>query len=167
MQSGAFFPWQGDPGYMLSLQLLGSGASARSRWGGEFEYRNFETRVAGVSGVDMESFILRGMWQQHFRPEAFVTPYVGLGLGVAINVVDDRKIDRNRGEDIRGSTGAGLDAIFMMGIRALIRGAEYMSVFAEGRVGVGFDMTGRNDEDGVEVEQIGGVSLNGGIRFRF
>jgi hypothetical protein len=167
LQAGGFVPWQGDAGYSLSLQLLGSGASGRSRWGGEFEYRSFESRIVGVSDVDVESYILRGMWQHHFRPDALVTPYIGLGLGVSVNVVDDGKVDSTKGRNVRGSTGAGLDGIFLLGVRATLPGAEYMSLFAEGRVGAGFDVSDRNDESGAEVENMGGASGSAGIRFRF
>jgi len=48
---------------MTSVQMLGSGASGRSRWGGEFEFRSFDTKVQGVNNVDVDSFVLRAMWQ--------------------------------------------------------------------------------------------------------
>ncbi len=167
LQAGAFVPWQGDVGHAITLQFLGSNESAKSRWGGEFEYRRFESRIVGVSDVDVESYILRAMWQQHFRPDALVAPYIGLGLGVAINSVDDSKVDREKGRNVRGSTGAGLDALFLLGVRVTIPGAEYMSLFGEGRLGVGFDVTGRNDSSSLEVENLGGASGSIGVRFRF
>jgi hypothetical protein len=36
---------------------------------------------------------------RRFRPDALVTPYTGLGIGIAINVVDDDKGFDAAGED--------------------------------------------------------------------
>jgi hypothetical protein len=97
MQAGAFVPWEGDVGPSLALQLLGSSSSAKARFGGEFEYRRFDSTIIGVQDVGVESYVIRAMWQQHFLPDAAVTPYLGLGLGMSVNVVDDDKVDRVRG----------------------------------------------------------------------
>lgn len=167
LQGGVFVPWQGDPGFTTTLQLLGANRSGRSRWGGELEYRRFESRISDVPDVEVESFILRAIWQHHFRPEAAVTPYIGLGLGISINEVDHHKVDLAHGSDVRGSTGAGLDGLFLIGIRVIVPGAEYMSLFAEGRAGLAFDATGHNDRTDVIVENLGGASGNVGLRFQF
>lgn len=167
MQGGVFVPWQGDVGYSLLLQLLGSNASAKARFGGEFEYRNFDSTIVGVSDVEVESYVIRGIWQQHFLPDAPVTPYIGLGLGIAINDVDNGKVDRVRGRKVRHSTGAGPDGLFMLGIEAKIPDLDYMSIFAEGRIGFTYDFVDREDKSGLETENLGGASGNVGIRFRF
>jgi hypothetical protein len=167
MQAGGFVPWQGDDGYSLLFQLLGSNASAKARFGGEFEYRNFDSKIMEVPDVKVESYVIRAIWQQHFLPEASVTPYIGLGLGIAINEVDDQRVDRVRGRNMRGSTGAGLDGLFMFGLQARIPGVDYMSIYGEGRVGFTYDFTGREDKSGVETENIGGVTGSAGIRFEF
>jgi hypothetical protein len=167
MQGGGFVPWQGDAGYSLLFQLLGSNASAKARFGSEFEYRNFDSKIMEVSDVKVESYVIRAIWQQHFLPEAPVTPYFGLGLGIAINEVDDRKVDRVRGRNMRGSTGAGIDGLVMFGVQARIPGVDYMSIYAEGRVGFTYDFVGREDKSGVEAENLGGVTGSAGIRFEF
>jgi hypothetical protein len=166
MQAGAFTPWQGDVGFTTTLQLLGSNQSGRSRWGGEFEYRNFDSKIAGVPNVDVESYVIRAMWQYHFRPDSALTPYFGLGLGLLINSVDDDEVDLGNGRNVRGSTGAGLDALFLFGLDFKLPG-EYVSLFAEGRVGMGFEGTGDNDNSDVYFENMGGASGNLGVRFRF
>lgn len=167
VQVGGFVPWNGDAGVMTTVQVLGSNASGRSRWGGEFEYREFDTKISGVKDVDVDSYLLRGMWQYHFRPESVATPYVGLGLGVTINVVDDDKVDRAWGFNARDPVGAGLDGVFLLGVAVNIPGAEYMSIFAEGRLGLAFDVAGRGSRSGVTVENVGGASGSAGLRFRF
>ena len=164
-QVGGFAPWSGDAGVMTSVQLLGSGASGRSRWGGEFEYRNFDTKVQGVSNVDTSSYILRAMWQYHFRPEAVATPYIGLGLGVTIAAIDDDKVNDALGNDSQDHNGGGLDGVFLQGVSVNIPGVDYMSVFAEGRLGLAFEASENNND--WDVEDVGGASGSAGVRFRF
>jgi hypothetical protein len=107
------------------------------------------------------------MWQYHFRPDAAVTPYFGLGLGLLIDSVDDDKVDLGNGRNVRGATGAGLDALFLFGLQFTLPDAEYVSLFGEGRVGIGFEGTGDNDNSDVIFENMGGASGNVGLRFRF
>lgn len=167
VQAGGFVPWQGDAGPSFLLQMLGSNASAKARFGGEFEYRRFDSKIIGVSDVDVESFVVRAVWQQHFVPDGPITPYIGLGLGLAVNDVDDHKVDRVKGRNVRSSTGAGPDGVFMLGIQAKLPGVDYLSVYGEGRVGFTVDIIGRNDESGLESENLGGASGSAGLRFRF
>jgi hypothetical protein len=167
MQAGGFVPWDGDAGYSLLMQLLGSGAAGKARFGGEFEFRSFDSKIVGVSDVDVDAYVIRAVWQQHFAPDAPVSPYIGLGLGVAINDVDDEKVDRVRGEETRGNTGAGPDGVVMLGLQARIPGVDYLAVYVEGRAGFSIDITDRNDQTGLESESLGGASGNAGLRFRF
>jgi len=168
LQAGGFVPFQGDAGPTVLLQLLGSNASAKARFGGEFEYRGFDSTIMGVRNVDVDSYAIRAVWQQHFMPDAPVTPYIGLGIGVSINDVDASKVDRAYGRNVRHATGAGPDGVFMLGIQAKIPGLDFMSIFGEGRVGFSYDFSGRADKSAtVETENFGGASGSGGIRFRF
>jgi hypothetical protein len=166
-QVGGFAPWNGDAGVMTSIQMLGSNASGRSRWGGEFEYREFDSKIAGVRNVGVDTYLLRGMWQYHFRPDAVATPYIGLGLALAITSLDDDKVDNAKGFNAIDSVGAGLDGVFLLGVAVNVPGAEYLSIFAEGRIGLAFDATGRGSRSGVTVESVGGGSGSAGLRFRF
>lgn len=167
LQAGGFVPYQGDAGPSLLLQLLGSNAAGKARFGGEFEFRHFDSKIVGVRDVGVESYIVRAVWQQHFAPDGPVTPYIGLGLGIAVNHVDDGKVDRVKGRNVRGSTGAGPSGCFMLGFDARIPGVDYLSLYAEGRVGFTVDFTGRNDKSAVETENLGGASGSAGLRFRF
>lgn len=164
-QVGVFAPWSGDPGVMTSVQLLGSGASGRSRWGGEFEFRNFDTKVQGVSNVDVDAFVLHAMWQYHFRPEARVTPYIGLGLGIIVTSMDHDKVNDAIGNNEQDRIGGGFDGLALLGVSANVPGADYISVFIEGRMGLAFT-TSENDGDW-NTEDMGGGSGSAGLRFRF
>lgn len=164
-QVGVFAPWSGDPGVMTSVQLLGSGASGRSRWGGEFEFRNFDTKVQGVRNVDVDAFVLHAMWQYHFRPEAMVTPYIGIGLGVIVTSMDHDKVNDAIGSNQQDRIGGGFDGVALLGLSANIPGAEYIAVFIEGRMGLAFS-TAENDGDW-DTEDVGGGSGSAGLRFRF
>lgn len=166
-QVGGFAPWSGDAGVMTSLQILGSNASGRSRFGGEFEYRGFDSKISGVRHVDVDSYVFRGMWQYHIQPDATFTPYFGLGLGLVISEVDDRKVDAVKGFNARDSLGAGLDATFLFGLSVNIPRVDYLSVFAEGRIVGAFDVAGKGSRDGTTVENVGGGSGSMGVRFRF
>jgi hypothetical protein len=165
VQVGGFVPWDGDAGVMTSVQVLGSNASGRSRWGGEFEYRSYGRDIQGVNGVDASSYVLRGIWQYHFRPDSLLTPYVGLGLGLTINVVDDDEVDDALGFNARDPVGAGLDGTFLLGVSMNVPGVEYMSIFAEGRLGLAFDAA--EEDDDIEVDNVGGGSGSAGVRFRW
>jgi hypothetical protein len=164
-QVGVFAPWSGDPGLTTSVQLLGSGASGRSRWGGEFEFRSFDSKIQGVTDVDVDSFVIHAMWQYHFRPEAVATPYIGLGVGVTVSAIDDDKVNDALGSNQQDRIMGGFDGVFLLGVSANIPGAEYMSVFAEGRLGLAF-ATAENGGDW-DVEDVGGGSASAGLRFRF
>ena len=61
---------------------------------------------------------------------------------------------------VRCSTGAGLDALFLIGLQLTFPGAEYVSLFGEGRAGLGFDATGDNERTHVIIENLGGASGN-------
>ena len=84
LQGGVFAPFKGDPGYSIALQMLGSNQTGKSRFGAEFEYREYKSKIAGVLRVDVDQYLLRGMWQYHFQPDALFTPYVGLGFGISL-----------------------------------------------------------------------------------
>lgn len=166
-QLGGFAPWSGDAGVTTGFQILGSGASGASRWGGEFEYRHFDSKISGVRNVDVDSYVFRAMWQYHFEPDAVFTPYLGLGLGVVVSDVDDGKVDAAKGFNAIDSVGAGLDAVVLFGVSFNVPRTDYLSLFAEGRVGMGFSTFGEGSGSGVDTENVGGASGSAGVRFRF
>lgn len=167
MQGGLFGPWQGDLGYNLGVQMLGGGASGRARFGGEFSYRNFDTHVLGVPDVDVDAYSLRGVWQQHIVPAAVVSPYLGLTFGITFTNVDNDRVNDAYGIKLRGESGFAIEGQFLAGVDAKIPTTDYLSVFVEGRVGFGYELSDRDDKTKIESENIGGVQGLSGIRFRF
>jgi hypothetical protein len=167
MQGGVFGPWQGDAGYSLGLQMLGGGATGRARFGAEFEYRNFDTHILGVSDVDIDAYAIRAIWQQHFVPDKAVTPYIGLAFGMTFTNIDDNRVNNALGVDARGEAGTGVEGQFLFGIDGKIPNSEYLSVFAEARVGFGYELNRLNNRSRIESENIGGIEGLTGVRFRF
>jgi len=167
MQGGVFGPWQGDAGYSLGLQMLGGGASGRARFGAEFEYRNFDTHILGVSDVNIDAYAIRAIWQQHIVPDRLISPYLGLSFGLTLTSIDDDRVDEVRGVDARGDSGAGIEGQFLFGIDGKIPDSEYLSLFAEARVGFGYEFNHLNNRSRIESENIGGIEGLTGLRFRF
>ncbi len=50
--AGSFTPWDGSTGPGFAIQLGGGPRSGRFRFGGEFEFRRFETKVFKIPDVD-------------------------------------------------------------------------------------------------------------------
>lgn len=167
MQGGVFGPFNGDPGYSLGLQLLGGGASGRARFGAEFQYRNFDANILGVSDVDVDAYALRAVWQQHILPSRSISPYLGLTLGVTLTNVDNNRVNSVLGVDARGESGAGIEGQFLFGVDGKIPNTEFLSIFAEGRIGFGYEFNRLNNRSRVESENIGGIQGITGVRFRF
>jgi hypothetical protein len=167
MQAGVFGPWQGDAGYSLAFQMLGGGASGRARFGAEFEYRNFDTHILGVSDVNLDAYAIRAIWQQHFIPDRLVSPYIGLSFGMTFTNIDDNRVDDVLGFDARGESGTGVEGQFLFGIDGKIPDSEFLSLFAEARVGFGYELNRLNNRSRIESENIGGIEGMTGVRFRF
>lgn len=58
---GVFSPWDGDTGYSVLAQAMGSTETRHWRFGGEFELRDYGSEFFGVKGVDVQSYHLRAL----------------------------------------------------------------------------------------------------------
>ena len=84
---------------------------------------------------------------------------------MTIDKIDDDKVNDAIGSDQQDRIMGGFDGLFLLGVSMNIPGAEYMSVFAEGRMGLAF-ATAENGGDWT-TEDVGGGSASAGLRFRF
>ena len=165
--SGVFSPWDGDSGYNVSGTLHAGLGSDRFWVGGEFEYRHFEGRIKQNFRPDYNSFVLRFNFQYHPFPKAVVSPYMGIAVGVVLNKVDDNHQSGgvNAGDRVRSDVSGGFSMVGLAGLEIpLVR--ERVQVFAEGRLGNTSDLWKRKGGN-YQMDQIGGVTGMGGLRFSF
>jgi hypothetical protein len=130
-----FVPYDGSAGVSGLVQLLGSG-SEKFRFGGEIEYRRYDSSIFGVDDVGFDSGSIRAIAQYHLWPDSSIDPYVGAGFGADFNVIDADKVEREL--EARGNAfasvqefGVGLGLLGLVGVEVPLTPA--VALFAEGR----------------------------------
>lgn len=173
---GVFQPWDGKVGGGGMIQGFAVLLDGHLRIGGEFEGRTYETRVFSVDDVDVQSYVLRPQAQWVFFPKS-ITPYLGLGLSLHVNVWDQREIERARpGLDLDGNVGTSGGIVGIAGVEAPL--GDHLSVFLEGRADASVQFTQECATvvvngflvdvcDDVKSNQLGGATGLLGVRFRF
>ncbi len=164
---GIFYPFQGKPGFNAIVQATGN-VSPQERFGVEFEYRNAEVELFNAKDIDTQSFMLRWIGQYFFRPRG-ISPYIGLGLNFAVNVFDEKEIERKRSSvNITQGWGLGYGLLGSLGIEVPVGGG--VAFFGEGRVSGDIQFTRfkkRSGKNKLSVESLSGLTGMGGLRMRF
>ncbi len=164
---GIFFPLQGKSGFNGVVQAMGK-FSHQERWGIELEYRNYEAKLFKAKDIDTQSYIVRGIGQYFFRSHG-ISPYVGLGLNMAVNVFDEKEIEKKRPSiNIKRGVGFGFGIMGALGVEVPM--GQQLAFFAEGRVSGDFQLTQyekRSGKDKLSIESLSGLTGMGGIRVRF
>lgn len=167
---GVVIPWDGNAGYSVSGEVLYRLAGRAWRFGGEFEYRGYESQLFGVHDVDIDSYQLRVLAHYLFELGP-VSPYLGVGIQTSLNVIDDGAIEAVLGVPV-DETGASIGATLIAGVELPL--AASVSAFAEARVSVDAQLTEEEDDyysyyddDDVDVEELGGFTGRAGLRIRF
>lgn len=164
---GIFYPFKGQSGVSGVIQAMGF-LSPQERVGVELEYRKYETKLFNAKDIDIQSFILRGLGQYFFRSHG-ITPYIGLGVNIALNVYDETEIEKKRPSiNVKGDKGIGSGIMGLVGLEVPI--GQHLALFAEGRVSADFQFTWYKNESGknkFDVENLSGLTGIGGIRLRF
>jgi hypothetical protein len=160
---GGFVPWEGNSGYAVVGQIMGSLEPRNWRFGGEFQYRDFETDYFSVSGVQTQQFALQGFFHYRFFAESMVTPYAGAGIGIAINVIDDDKIEDQKPALDVSPVGGGAGIFGIGGLELLL--GDTVTLFGEMRLSADVQLTDKGGS--IDAENIGGFTGLGGIRLRF
>ena len=175
---GFFAPWQGDAKHQEQVELMATSPGGHFRIGGEFVFREFETRLFDVEDVDVDAYQLNLVMHWVLNPGG-LTPYLGGGLGLHVN--DVSKVDIERGNpalDVRDDVGLGYGVFGVLGLELPV--ADRLALFAEGRLALSYQVTGVDDDDfdtyadyyrrgvdDVDAEDTGGASAVFGLRLRF
>ncbi len=164
---GIFYPFQGKSGFNAVVQAAGK-ISPQERFGVELEYRNAEVELFNAKDIDTQSFILRGIGQYFFRPNG-ISPYVGLGFNFAVNVFDEKEIERKRSSiNITQGWGFGYGLLGLLGLEVPVGGG--LAFFGEGRVSGDIQFSRykkRSGKNKFSVESLSGLTGMGGLRMRF
>lgn len=177
---GVFFPMDGKSGPSAQLRI-GGGPSEHWRIAGELEWRKFKSELFGLDDVDIQSIDLRAVVNYIFLPDAFLTPYIGAGLGLGVNLIDNEAIE----EFLIDTTPDAVDAdVSPAGLSAGVFGliglqvpfGDHVRIFGEGRFGGDWMLTGKqvtdtgsgtSGETEIDAENLGGFSAIGGVRIVF
>lgn len=164
---GIFYPFKGRSGVSGVIQAMGF-LSPQERVGVELEYRKYETNLFKAKDIDTQSYILRGIGQYFFRSHG-ITPYIGLGVNIALNVYDESEIEKKRPSiNVKGDKGIGSGIMGLVGLEVPM--GQHVALFAEGRVSADIQFTRYKNESGknkFDVENLSGLTGIGGIRLRF
>ncbi|MEO8325400.1 MAG: hypothetical protein ABI618_06090 [Nitrospirota bacterium] len=164
---GIFSPFQGKSGQSGSIQAMGL-ISPQERMGVELEYRNYKNELFHAKNIDTQSYILRGIGQYYFRSHG-ISPYVGLGVNIALNVFDEKDIEKKRDSiNVKGDKGFGYGIMGLVGVEAPV--GQGVALFVEGRVSADFLVTRYKNSSGnnkIDIQNLSGLTGMVGIRFHF
>ncbi len=164
---GIFYPFQGKSGFNAVVQAAGK-ISPQERFGVELEYRDSEMKLFNANNIETQSFILRGIGQYFFRPNG-ISPYIGLGFNFAVNVFDEKEIEKKRSSiNITQDWGFGYGLLGLLGVEVPVGGG--VAFFGEGRVSGDIQFTRykkRSGKNKLSVESLSGLTGMGGLRMRF
>ena len=143
--------------------------SPKTRIGFELDYTKFKTTAFKVKNVQTKSYGVKFLWQHFFRPGK-ISPYLGLGVGLSLNELDDKKIERERQNvEVISKYAVGVGADGIVGVEFPF--GPHVALFTEGKVRVAYLLTGEERQSGsgtdYDAESLGGLSALGGIRIRF
>jgi len=149
--------------YRFMGQLLGTAYSDRLRIGGEIERAKYDTELAGLPGIQVKSYNLRGIVEFVAFPNR-LSPYCGGGVGVNVLRLDDDAIENVITTMKIDNFGIALGGFAFAGLQLPI--TRDVLLFSEFRVGAVFDVLDKADV------QMGILGLEGhssitGLRMRF
>lgn len=164
--AGAYIPWDGEVGASIAASMLVPFHRDRFWVGGELEYRRFEANVKRGFSPDYHSVLARYVLQYHPFRDAFVSPYVGVGSGIAIHVVERRGHRAGERHRFRHGTSGGSILMGLVGLETKLFGRESLEGFVEGRFESVSDLW-KAKGGNWQYEEIGGATVMLGARTRF
>ena len=164
---GIFYPFKGKSGFNGVVQAAGK-ISPQERLGVELEFRKYETELFNAKDIDTKSYIIRGIGQYFFRPHG-ISPYVGLGINLAVNVFDEDEIEKKRPSvNIKRGWGFGYGIMGLLGLEVPVGGG--VAFFGEGRVSGDIQLSQfekRSGKKKLKLDSLSGLTGMGGIRVSF
>jgi hypothetical protein len=166
--AGYFRPWDSADSGGFQLALSGMKSLGRDRFwiGGEIEYRHSTVDVKSNFSPDYDSVLVRYLFQYHPWPEARVSPYVGIGSGLALHVVDRyARIDGDK-RRFRHPVSGGFTLLGIVGAQTSLSSSTPISAFVEARFGTTSDIWKKKGANW-QFEQVGGFTASAGLRWSF
>ena len=145
------------------IQLLGTGYSDLVRLGGELELSRYETMLAGLPGIQVKSYNLRGVLQVIAWPNQ-LSPYFGGAFGVNVLRLDEDSIESVISSIEIDNFGISLGGVGFVGVQMPI--SRDLSLFTEARVGAVFNVIDRASVQ-MGIGGLEGYSGMTGLRMRF
>ena len=171
---GLFSPSKGDSGTSFAFQYAHK-LGTRHYIGAEFEYRKFDGELFNVENLALKTYNIRAIYRIDTVVNSLFTPYFGIGLGFGINTFDTDKVEAALEARFPGasasvpSVGGGIGIQAVVGLDVTIPSTPALSVYGEARLGYVAQFSqiqGVGDEE-LKVENLGGVTLHGGLRLSF
>ena len=162
---GIFYPFKGKSGFNAVVQAAGK-ITPQERMGVELEYRQYETELFNAKDIDTQSYIFR-IFGHYLFPLRGITPYLGIGLNMAVNVFDKKEIERKRPSvNVKRGWGFGYGIMGLVGVEVPV---GRMIFFGEGRVSGDFQLSNykKSGKNKIRIENFSGLTGMGGIRVRF
>ncbi len=162
---GIFYPFKGKSGFNAVVQAAGK-ITPQERMGVELEYRQYETELFNAKDIDTQSYIFR-IFGHYLFPLRGITPYLGIGLNMAVNVFDKKEIERKRPSvNVKRGWGFGYGIMGLAGVEVPVGRVIF---FGEGRVSGDFQLSNykKSGKNKIRIENFSGLTGMGGIRVRF
>lgn len=166
--AGYFRPWDSADSGGFQLALSGMKSLGRDRFwlGGEIEYRHSTVDAKSGFSPDYDSVLVRYLFQYHPWPEARVSPYVGIGSGLALHVVDRYARINGDKQRVRHPVSGGFTLLGLVGAQTSLSSSTPISAFAEARFGTTSDVWKKKGANW-QFEQVGGFTASVGLRWSF
>jgi len=166
--AGYFRPWDSadDGGFQLALSGVKTLGRDRFWLGAEIEYRHSAVDVKSGFSPDYDTVLVRYLFQYHPWPEARISPYVGVGSGLALHVVDRyARVDGDK-QRIRTPVSGGFSLLGILGAQTSLSSDSPIRAFVETRFGNTSDIWKKKGANW-QLDQVGGFTAAAGLRWSF
>jgi hypothetical protein len=166
LSGGVYQPWYGDTGHSAILSAQYALRADRFWIGIEVEHRAFEANVGSGFSPEYNAALFRGLFHYHPFPDSTLSPYVGLGTGFALHVVDRHGRVNGERKRYRERVSGGMTFLGLIGLQTRFPGTRRLSVFTEMRIESASDVWEKSGASW-RYDQVGGVTGSLGLRMRF